>query len=86
MPTEYLSRGSVLYSNTIGTTILRIGNGRYITLEDTLLVPMLGRLVTVLKHLLSTSFEIFETIYSPFLASASTRGRLLLESINTIRS
>ena len=35
---------------------------------------ILGRLVTVLKYLPSTSFEIFKTIYSLFLASTSTRG------------
>ena len=41
----------MLYSNTIGTTILRIGNGRHITLEDTLLVPKLGATLISVKKL-----------------------------------
>ena len=47
---------------------------------------ILGRLVTVLKHLPSASFEIFKTIYSLFLASLSNFFTDRLEPSNRDRS
>ena len=53
---KYLSRGSILYLSIISTKILRIGNERYITLKDTLLVPKLKVTLILVKKLAKNGY------------------------------
>ena len=85
MLTEYSSRGSVLYSNTIGTTILRIGNGRYITLKDTLLVPKLGATLILAKKLARNGYyALFNQKCIVFIDSKSKRPLVKAEARNRL--
>ena len=76
---------SVLYSNTIGTTILRMGNGRHITLEDTLLVPKLGAtLVSAKKLARNGCYALFNQERIVFVDSESKRPLVEAEARNRL--
>ena len=73
----------MLYSNTIGTTILRIGNGRYITLENTLLVPKLGATLMSAKKLAGNGYyALFNQERIVFIDSKSKRPLVEAEARN----
>ena len=75
----------MLYSNTIGTTILRIGNGRHITLEDTLLVPKLGAtLVSAKKLARNGCYALFNQERIVFIDSKSKRPLVEVEARNRL--